>query len=292
METSLEPKLHNHLLKYYNNKTILFLFLGNRIYSGKKKSKSNSTSSSISKSAVKQYVEKLKSQANRPLTRKVYYCVWRQSNQFFMRLDEKLKSWEERLVLFVGHLVSQELKSTTIKSYISAIKAVLAEDGIFLDPNMYLLQSLTKACHLKNDKVRIRFPIQRNLLNILLQKLEAVFETQPYLCCLYQTIFLTAYYGLFRACKLAETMHAVKACDVFVGCNKNKLRFTLHTSKTHWFSNKPQIIKISTQLQEDGNHLFQNQTSNKYCLYQLLRNYVEVRRSCGGQHEHFFYFSR
>ena len=75
----------------------------------------------------------------------MYYTVWRQFNQFFLRLDVRPGNWEERLTLFVGHLIQQDLKSNTIKSYISAIKSVLRDDRVILNTDQYLLASLTKA---------------------------------------------------------------------------------------------------------------------------------------------------
>ena len=70
-----------------------------------------------------------------------------------MQLDVTPASWEEKIILFVGFLMEQNRQSATIKSYVSAIKAILREDGIILSEDTYLLTSLTKACRLKNDVV-------------------------------------------------------------------------------------------------------------------------------------------
>ena len=97
-------------------------------------------------------------------------------NEFFVKLDMKPESWEERLTLFVGHLVDTNKKSTTIKSYISAIKAVLLEDGEQLNENRFLLNSLIRACKLQNDHIRTRLPIKKNLLQLILKKVDDLFE--------------------------------------------------------------------------------------------------------------------
>ena len=104
---------------------------------------SSSGSSYISASAVQAIVDQLKYQSNRVSTRQNYYAVWWQFNEFFIKLDTKPQSWEDRLVLFVGYLIGGNRKSTTIKSYISAIKKVLREDGVILNQDEYLLRSLT-----------------------------------------------------------------------------------------------------------------------------------------------------
>ena len=88
-----------------------------------------SSSSTISTSAVESIVTKLKRERNRSTTREKYYGIWRTFNQFFIKLDRKPDSWEERLVLFIRYLIQDKKKSSTVKSYISAIKSVLKEDG-------------------------------------------------------------------------------------------------------------------------------------------------------------------
>ena len=62
-------------------------------------------------------------------------------------------NWEDRLVLFIGFLIEKKRKASTIKSYISAIKAILREDGFKLNVDEYLLKSMTRACTYKNDKI-------------------------------------------------------------------------------------------------------------------------------------------
>ena len=75
---------------------------------------------------------------------------------FFIRLDHKPDNLEDRLTLFVGYLVENKKKSSTVRSYILAIKSVLKDDGIDLCEDRYLLTSLTSACKYKNDRVTTR----------------------------------------------------------------------------------------------------------------------------------------
>ena len=67
------------------------------------------------------------------MTQQNYYGIWKNFNRFFLRLDVKPNAWEERLKLYVGYLVGCNKQSMTIKSYISAIKAVLYGVGIELN---------------------------------------------------------------------------------------------------------------------------------------------------------------
>ena len=56
---------------------------------------------------------------------------------------------------------------------------------------------------------------------------------QPYLLVLYEAIFCLAYYGLMRIGELTEGDHPIKAKDIHIGVNKDKILLVLYTSKTH-----------------------------------------------------------
>ena len=79
----------------------------------------------------------------RDSTRQTYYRIWKQFNQFFLRLDQKPDTWEECLILFTGFLVEAKHKSSTVKTYVSAIRGVLMEVGVKLKENRFLINSLT-----------------------------------------------------------------------------------------------------------------------------------------------------
>ena len=93
---------------------------------------------------------------------------WHSFNKFLVRLDQKPDSWQQRTLLFCTYLVDCIHKSTTLKTYISAIKAVLCNDDYYWDDGQVLLGSVTRACKLSNDVVKNRFPIQLSLLELLL----------------------------------------------------------------------------------------------------------------------------
>ena len=112
----------------------------------KKTSDNHFTLSKISTSSIEKIIE--------DSTKKNYYTIWKMFNNFFIRLDRKPREWYQCLTLFVAYLIDNKKQSSTVKSYISAIKAVLQDNGIKLQKNQCLLTSLTRACHLTNDKVR------------------------------------------------------------------------------------------------------------------------------------------
>ena len=233
--------------------------------------------------AMKNIVERLKLAGNRDSTKRNYYGIWKNFNKFYIRLDEKPGTWEERLILFVGFLVENNKKASTIKSYVSAVKSVLQGDGVELNVNKCLISSMTKACRFINNKVRTRLPIQKGLLMLMLKKTEEYFDkrNQFYLATLYQALFSTAYFGLFRIGELVVGNHTIAARDVHVGVNKNKMLFLLRTSKTHWLDKKPQTVKICST----NRNMYK-----QYCPYRLLRNYTKIRKSYRSDSEPFFVF--
>ena len=240
-------------------------------------------------------MDKLKNNRNRNSTRKNYYCVWRKFNEFFIKLDRKPRTWEDRLILFVGYLVQNNRKSCTIKSYISAIKSVLAEDNIILNEDRFLLTSLTKACKLVNDKVRTRLPIQKGILNILIKECYKYFEAenQPYLASLYSALFMAGYFGLLRVGELTGGEHPILAGDVHIGENKDKILFILRTSKTHWKDSTLQLVKIasrraSSNFEQKDRKLDELTT---YCPFKLIKGYISMRPNITSHSQQFFVFS-
>ena len=89
-----------------------------------------STSSSLSTAEIEEIIEILSSSRHRDSTKKNYYSVWRTFNQFFIWLDRKPDSWEERITLFAAHLIQMKKKSSMVKSYVSVIKAVLSDMNV------------------------------------------------------------------------------------------------------------------------------------------------------------------
>ena len=98
---------------------------------------SASTSSRISTAEIRNIVDKLSRLRHRDSTCANYYSVWKVFSKFCLHLDIKPKSWQDRLTLFVGYLVDEGKQSSTVKSYISAIKDVLKDDGSDIKKNTF-----------------------------------------------------------------------------------------------------------------------------------------------------------
>ena len=221
-----------------------------------------------------------------------YYTIWKLFNKFFLRLDKKPPTWGERLSLFVGYLIDSNKQSATVKSYISAIKAVLKTNNFKLNEDQFLLTSLTRACKIRNDRVTTKLPVHKGVLYIIMKRIQYTFlkRNQPYLALLFTTMISTMYFGLFRVGELAknEGKHTVLAKDVQIGDNKKKFLFILRSSKTHLEGNDPQLIKIASS--RNPKRSKGRKMLRLPCPYKLLRLYSQVRPPYSQDSEQFFVF--
>ena len=199
---------------------------------------------------VQNVLTRLQGRQTRASTTSNYLSVWRHLNKFIINLDSKENlSWEQKTALFGAYLVDcRGVQSTTLKSYFSAIKHILKQDGYQWDENKVLLSALVKSCKLENDKVKIKLPIQKGLLEQILFEVERYYsevKVQPYLETLYKTIFCLGYYGMLRVGEISLSEHVIKACNIHVGHNKDKILLAICSTKTHGAESGPQKIKIS-----------------------------------------------
>ena len=234
-------------------------------------------------------MEKLKRMQTRSSTAKTYYSVWKQFNKFLIRLDMMPESWEDRTSLFVTHLIEfKQFQSASVKSYISAIKRTLLDDGYDWSDNCILLNSLTRACRIVNDRITTRLPIRCSLLELILFELERMFIGQPYLETLYKAMFAIGYYGLLRIGEMTESPHVMRARNVFIGVNKEKILIVLYSSKTHDQKMYPQKIKITSNRSERSGKYYHRH----FCPFKLMGSYFAAReQTYADMDEQFFVFS-
>ena len=231
-------------------------------------------------------VQKLLSQQNRKSTVKTYMNIWRQFNNFVISLDVAPSSWEPRTTLYIAYLIDTGKQSASIKSYVSAIKKLLVIDGYKWKDEEVLLNSLTKTYRLLNDRVKTRLPIHCGFLEMILFELERYFSSQYYLECLYKAIFAFSYYGMMRIGEVTLSEHVVRAKNVHVATNKDKLLVVLYTSKTHSRRHRPQKIKITSNKSECSGHYAQRY----FRPFAVLRKFIAMRGPFDADEEQFFIF--
>ena len=253
-----------------------------------------SDNSRLSVKHLEEILDDLKTGGNRCTTKKTYYGIWKNFNKFLIRLDHIPRNWVNRVAIYCAYLIDiSHLKSATVKSYVSAIKAVLADDGYELNMSKVLLASITKTCKMRNDRVNNRRPLQIAILEMALIQVERYqrARNQYYLEILYKTIFLVAYYGLFRIGELTESPHVIRAVDVHEGRNGTRFLFLLRSSKTHSRSDRPKKIKIWALDKDRTNGKLNLSQKRIFCPVKLLQEFTAIRKGYSNDAEQFFVFS-
>ena len=214
-----------------------------------------------------------------------YLAIWRKFSSFLLRLEHKPKEWEDRVAWFCTFLIDSGRKSTTIRSYISAIKTTLWEDGYQWVEDRVALGLMTRACRIKNDVIKCRFPIHKGLLEIILFEIQRVCRS-PYLIIMYRAMFLIGYYGLMRVGEIADGLHTLKAANIHIASNKDKILLILYTSKTHLRAQYLQEIKITSVNQDITAH----RKPSFFCPFKAICDYLLTRGSYVDVNENFFIF--
>ena len=118
------------------------------------------------------------------------------------------------------------------------------------------------------------------LLEVLIGELYKRWDKQLYIYLLYKTMFLLAYYGLFRISELCKGPHALKACDVFVNYAQGKLLLVLRSSKTHSRADIHKEIRINSTMKKQ----------NKFCPVKSTSQFLQIRGDYEDEHEQLFVF--
>ena len=235
---------------------------------------------------MKVVLNNLLTKSNQTSMMRTYLSVWRQFNKFIISLDLKPMSWEDRTSLFIAHMIDRGLQSCSVRSYVSAIKRILVDDGYCWNDQKVLLTSLTRACRLVNDRVHTRLGIQIGLLELILFEVHKMYgnDGQVYLSTMYKSLLILGYYGLLRAGELTQSPHVIKAVNIHLAANKQKILVVLYSSKMHSEALRPQKIKI-TAMQSCRCNLKRN-----FCPFRLLREYMQLWGDYEDSNEQFFYF--
>ena len=90
---------------------------------------------------------------------------------------------------------------------------------------------------------------------------------------MYKALFGLSYYGFLRISEVTISDHVIKAKDVYLATNKDKLKIYLYSSKTHTQGMEPQKIWITSNLSEKSGHY----ARRNFCPLQLVEDFMNVR---------------
>ena len=93
---------------------------------------------------------------------------------------------------------------------------------------------------------------------------------------------------MMRIGELVQGMHTIKARNMHMGHNKDKMLLVLYHSKTHSEANYPQKIKIAATTQ--GKDIRVTKTSY-FCPFELMRQYIARRGDYINKDENLFIFA-
>ena len=108
-----------------------------------------------------------------------------------------------------------------------------------------------------------------------------------YLQYLFKAAYTPAYFGMMRVREVTEGDHTLKAPNIHIGNNKDKIVVVLYTSKTHGKESYPQKTKIT------ADDIRMNNQCNKYffCPFQILRQYLAARGDYISHEERFLVYT-
>lgn len=216
-----------------------------------------------------------------------YHSIFRNFLEFLDLFNTLPERWEEKMVLYASFLADNVYEEPTIRSYMSAIRYQLQQDGVRLDEDKILLESIIRSSRYKNKEKRQRLGISEQMLHRLLDQVEEQFNSQPYLVALYKAMFVMGFYCLLRVSKLTSGRHPILAKNVIAAHNKLKIQVTLESSKTHTRREKKQVIRFPDQDEEADAFKWIN---TKYCPFTILQKFIEVRDQIAQGSEQFFVF--
>ena len=194
------------------------------------------------------------------------------------------QTWEERTSLYCTFLTkNSDIQSSTMRSYVSAIKSKVTSDGYKWNDEAVSLAALVGSCKLANDRVLTRLPIGKGLLSQITFEINRKYWSKDfetiYLKVMYTAGFIMGYYGMMRIGEITNSEHVAKAKDVHRAEQRNKILIVLYSSKTHGVEARPQEIKITPD----------NRNEN-FCPVEQMNKYLDIRPPYRSDSEQFLVF--
>ena len=111
---------------------------------------------------------------------------------------------------------------------------------------------------------------------------------QLYLEALFKAILCLSYYGLLRVGEIADSPHVIKAKDIHIRINKEKILIILHSSKTHSRADPPQEIKITLRVHSNDRD---RKKTKIFRHFKILHSCISCRRDYCTLMEQLFVYS-
>lgn len=203
-------------------------------------------------------------------SRQLYRRAWSVFREFYVQFygsaNPSLPLFPHCIPLFISYLSFRKLAFSTITSYLAAISYVHKLRG-FPDPTKsFLIQKLLSALSRKRS-VDVRLPVTRPVLHELIRSLSFT-NSSAFQRSLYATMFLVAFYGLFRIGELATKSTRVASSVVqfhnltFLSTHEAKISISNYKHNT---CNRPFDIILAREV------------SQPFCPVAALLQYCSTR---------------
>ena len=149
-------------------------------------------------------------------SRQLYRRAWSVFREFYAQFygsaNPSLPLFSHRIPLVISYLSFRKLAFSTIISYLAAISYVHKLRGFPDLTKSFLIQKLLSALS-RERSVEVRLPVTRPVFHELIRSLSFT-NSSAFQRSLYATVFLVAFYGLFRIGELATKSTRVAASVV------------------------------------------------------------------------------
>ena len=207
-------------------------------------------------------------------TKKAYIRNWNYFYNFLENITQQvpvLPVHTQHVALFIAHLYNQNLRSSTIKSYISTISFV-HKIGNLEDPTKtFLIKKAIIGQKRKESKPSYKLPITRNILHKLVQAVPFASDSS-YDQVIFKAIFLFTFYACLRIGEVVEAqekMHTLQIHQIS----------PINTKQGQGYKVKFSSYKHSYNLTPTF-HL--QPTNSKYCPVNALSSFLAMRPKVQG----------
>ncbi len=232
--------------------------------------------------SLRSALEQLKQKGVQGSTWKQYSAAWNHFTAFLAKLDEPVFSWEDRLMLFVVHMVEECKSPATIRSHLTGIRYLMRLEGIELQSNNFLYNVILKVCNklrAESGMIYVRIPLTECLTKKLVAAIQR-FPMSSYDKLLYSAVICTAYYGLFRIGEVIDSQHAMRLENMQINPRTLGVKIKVTSSKTMRPGDLPWTVKIN----KDDSPLIP--------VNEILHSFWQVRPSTSAHSQFFVKYNR
>lgn len=202
-----------------------------------------------------------------PSTKAVYRLAYQSYCRFHNIFYPDAKVFpisDNRLATYVSHCAMQGLKGSTIQTHVAGLSFLHKMLGFRDLGKQFMLKQLLRGSKKLMDFPDQRLPITLKILQGIISKLHVI-PLSRYNRSMYQSMFLTSFFGLFRVGELTKTIHGYDNILQFQNVRfvqtKMKTGHVILTLTKYKHASNPATIRLSCTPQK---------TMFQYAVYTVM----------------------